>query len=328
MAGLTRLPPLGKLVTVPPQFSVSRLSAAADCLLRLVMPASPETVFPTSPLAEWGRVVHSLFETVSKRRLDPSIPSRRAMEEMLSRLIDKTDEGLAASPFAFRLFHLKDAFPPLEWKRRCNTAVENALVVQRQEAEVGVARKSSPAKTPFDLRSALGTTGYSGSEVFLPETPLRLAGRIDSIRVLSDGAIEIIDYKSGNAFDDQGRPSERVALQLRLYALAIAKLMPSSRIEIRVVSNDLEELIPFGETEARETGNWLLSRLDQLPAGAALPSAGLGRLGKQCQDCELRPTCPTYRVSIPEHWNRSDSPFLSLWTSPEPYCLQRKPKPA
>ena len=308
MALLTSLPPPVESVAIPSRLSVSRMVSAGQCKLRPALPSPDENLFPSSPAAVWGRIVHSLFEHVLKGQVGQAEDPREAIERELHSLVDQADAKIAAGPFAFRLLRLQAAFSAIDWGRRWQAAVEDALSLQAQNTATS-SRASKPSGKKFDLKAALALPGFSASEVPLPETNLRLTGRIDAIRTLPNRVVRITDYKTGSAFDEEGRLLAHIALQVNLYALVVAELLPRADIEIEVVTGEKTVRLFFDHSRKSETSQWLETQLEQLPAETGLSSSELASVGEQCRTCEFRHVCPLFRASIPELWNRTDNSF-------------------
>lgn len=305
MAGLTRLAPPVESVEAPARLSISRIVSSGECLLRPILPPVQPNLLPPIPAAVWGRVVHSLFDSIAKGEIEAEDDPRTVIERKLVHFLDKTNDDLSSGPFAFRLSRLEDAFTSIEWNKRFQIAVEDGLALFRRSDP----RQSGKGSAGFDLRAALGRPGFFGSEVPLPETPLRLAGRMDAIRVLPDKVVRITDYKTGSAFDEDGKVREGVVNQLNLYALAISELVPTAEIEVEVVGGEKAELARFDETSKQATSDRLQSILGRLPAGRSLRSSEVAQVGEQCRNCEFRHSCPSLRTSAPELWKRPDNPF-------------------
>jgi hypothetical protein len=132
----------------------------------------------------------------------------------------------------------------------------------------------------------------------------------------TDGAIEVVDFKSGTIVDDGEEPLQRYATQVWLYALAIEKVLGTPPVRLYLEGGERVP-VPWN-IDVRESCTQLLTDvLDEFQQGDALSASEVGRPGPWCRLCRLRPCCPAYLDAVPKWWpNNGGAPRplpLDVW---------------
>ena len=124
---------------------------------------------------------------------------------------------------------------------------------------------------------------------------LKVGGRIDRIDKLSDGRIEIIDYKTGQNVPNEKKLKED--LQLSFYALAASlikdDLLHKSPDEIVLTLHYLEANQKFSTTRSKEelelAKEKILSLVEEISTSEFLCTGGMF-----CKNCEYAMLCQSY----------------------------------
>jgi RecB family exonuclease len=121
-----------------------------------------------------------------------------------------------------------------------------------------------------------------------------IKGRIDRIDQLEDGAVRVIDYKTGAPKD---RKFAEESLQLSIYAMAVAQmnLMPQELVLVNVQDNSLA--IAGRTPKQLETAR---QKIDDAAQGIANGEFD-PKPGSHCRWCDYRSLCPAteQRVFVP-----------------------------
>jgi len=312
---IPKLPtPLGE-VTIPDSFSPSGLSHAVECPLRIVLSSRevPAPRLPTHPAAERGSVFHTLLERAGKG-LVPRIGSAHdSIEADFKQLLSKACSRLAMSPDTAHFAELRSTLSEVEWHNKTKElilAAESLLV-----AAPAVARPSQRSHTrPRDYTDLLDEGTFH--EVEITSEDLRLKGRIDLLEIGVPKKVRISDYKTGRVLDRQGGILTHIALQLRLYALAISQVDPLAEVELCVIAGASSYPLAWDANTRADTERLLEGLLDALPSGKKREAADLARPGPWCTTCPHRHVCRGYLDKTPGAWaNGCDSgpyPF-DIW---------------
>jgi len=113
--------------------------------------------------------------------------------------------------------------------------------------------------------------------------------------------VEIVDFKTGSAVDDEGNPKVEYGRQLRAYAALLRESEPS--VPLRGYLDDgRRHLIELGAAEMGQWKGWWRSLLSLLPLPGTAIVGELARPGPDCSNCSYRPACNAYRTTAPEWW--------------------------
>ena len=247
---------------------------------------------PFSVDAVRGTVVHKVLEDLF------DLPAAERTPERAHDLIVPAWESLLETePTAAEMFDL-DGGPPLdEWLTSCRVAVDRYFTLEDP-------RRLEPAERELYVETLL-------------ESKLLLRGFVDRVDIAPDGAIRVVDYKTGRS---PGVGFEGKALfQLRFYALAIWRTRGVVPKMLQLVYLGDGEVIRYEPDEhdllaterkveavwaaietARETGDWRPS-----------PS-------KLCSWCAHQAICPAYGGTPPPLPEPGEPVQLSAEPSPDP----------
>jgi len=106
------------------------------------------------------------------------------------------------------------------------------------------------------------------------------------------GNVEIVDFKSGRLFDEEGGLLPEATQQLRLYGL-IAHEAGYRSVQL-FLEADERHSVPWGDDEREATRSDLQAKLEELPADVQVEAIRLARPGPNCRTCRLRPACTAY----------------------------------
>ncbi len=122
-------------------------------------------------------------------------------------------------------------------------------------------------------------------------------GFVDRIDKVGEGALRIVDYKTGRSFDlDRAREE----IQLTLYQIGTEQkfgMEVESLALYHVPSQTAFEVERRGEAEVEEVRALVGDTARRIEAGAFEP-----RRGAHCRWCDFQPFCPAFADEYPEHW--------------------------
>jgi RecB family exonuclease len=171
------------------------------------------------PAADFGSVAHSAFETFTRERReraarDEAPPDRVDLERFF-------DAAWASSPLA--------AEPDAEaWRGRSGPMLDRFWAAE----SAGPSERVETIGEELRFRLRLGLD---------PEISVVVGGFIDRVDRLTSGAVELIDYKTGDAWSPDDVDS---SLQLSIYALGCRDALGLGRPE-RVTLNFVEHGLRF-----------------------------------------------------------------------------------
>ena len=281
-------------------FSPTALQTFASCpykfLLHAVHRLSPresaEAIEEMDPLQRGSLVHETLFELLAALREGDLLPvadenldrCRERLDEVLDRVAARFREEL--SPAIARVWD--DGIASVradlrEWLRR---AVQDpGWVPWRFELSFGLHERR--ARDP-----------HSRVEPVVLDAGIRLRGSIDLVERNGNGALRATDYKTGKVRAKQGATvvGGGEVLQPVLYALALEKLFPESKVEVGRLyyctsAGGFEEVqIPL-DAEARAAAKELAEVVGGALTEGFLPAAPAPGA---CEYCEYRPVCGPY----------------------------------
>ncbi len=152
--------------------------------------------------------------------------------------------------------------------------------------------------TNFDSRfdNLKGVLGKNmlGSEKSFEFQEYELAGNIDFCYLDSDGLIHVIDFKSGNIFNQEGSLKEDYYTQIVLYGLMVRRHYPNNKIQLEVLGATNSWVVNLHSVESDCVLKNVKSATDNLPYGVEFPLEILANLGDHCSRCRVRSYCPKY----------------------------------
>jgi hypothetical protein len=299
------LPPVLQAVEIPLVFNVTRLASSGDCKLKPVLPGFAFPDWPPSPQSAFGRVVHSLMDLAARGHVAAIERDPRQIASLLDELLQQEESRLAAAPVRPSYAEIRATFTAQQWMKKRHLAITRTMQISALRPTG--AFESEPSRgTAIPLARALHSTNFVGSELPVESVKLRLRARLDYLKILPDGVVEVTDFKSGNVLDEEGEIEGVTALQLRLYGLLLLEFIPSKRLQLKVVSGAGTTTVSFSQEDIENTRVWLTERISALRGGEHVEANNLAVVGPQCRGCSARLVCPAYRNAVSELWKRTD----------------------
>jgi RecB family exonuclease len=281
-------------------YSPTALQNFAACPYKFLLQAihrlspreSPEAIEEMDPLQRGSLVHETLFELLETLREEGLLPVR---ESNLGKARDLLDEALNRVAARFR----EELSPAIErvW--------EDGIASVRADLREFLRRAALDGSfTPwrfelsFGLRERDKRDPESSDEPVVLDCGIRLRGSIDLVEQSAYGSLRATDYKTGKVRAKQGATviGGGEVLQPVLYALALEKLFPGSRVESGRLyyctsAGGFEEVTIPLDGEAREAAADLAGVLGGALSEGFFPAAPAQGA---CTYCEYRPVCGPY----------------------------------
>jgi putative RecB family exonuclease len=249
-----------------PGLSPSRANDFMQCPLLFRFRVVDRLPEPPSPAAVRGTLVHTVLE-----RLFDAPAGRRTLEAAQALLAPAWSEMVAEQPDCAQV--LTDPSDTHDWFRDAGLLLERSNRLQ-----------------PADRELAISTELEDG---------LELRGIVDRLDVAPDGAIRVVDYKTGKS-PREGYESGAL-FQMRFYALVLTRLrgrMPAMLQLVYLGDGRLLRHVPdAGELEATER------KIRAIWSGvrdAAERNAWTPRRSALCSWCAHQALCPAFGGTPPE----------------------------
>ncbi len=231
---------------------------------------------PASPAAVRGTVVHKVLEQLF------DLPAPARTPERADELVQGVwEEVLAAEPAAAEMFvggPVDGGTPIADWLASCHEVLQRYFTLEDPRA-LEPAHREEYVETLLDSR-------------------LLLRGIVDRIDVAPDGAIRVVDYKTGRS---PGVGFESSALfQMRFYALVIWRTRGVVPALLRLIYLGNGEMISYQPDEAdlRATERLLVALWEAIQrareTGDWQPSPG-----RNCTWCAHQALCPEFGGTPP-----------------------------
>lgn len=250
--------------------SPTAMAEFRDCALRYRLRRLDRVPEPRSPEALRGTLVHRVLELLF------DLPAAEREPVRADALVDVVwGELTEAEP------ELVEAVPAEEragWLAPCRAAVASYFALEDP-------RRLEPAEREAYVEALL-------------DSRLLLRGVVDRIDVAPDGAVRVVDYKSGRApavgFE------QRALAQLRFYALVLWRSRGVVPRELRLVylgdGQTLSHAPDESELEATErTAEALWTAVSEATASGGFEP----RPGSACRWCSFQSLCPAYGGTPP-----------------------------
>ncbi|WP_005034579.1 PD-(D/E)XK nuclease family protein [Holophaga foetida] len=295
-------------------FSPSRWQDLKSCPLRAFARGG---ILPDSLESVAGTFLHEVRHMLlAKGEVGPSM--REEARARLRSMTEDREAELAGNPEYATLVPFVSSFGRLKWAAKAAGLLDWA----RNAAPLAY---SPPAGKGFlgcgeqDPDSVRADSFAVGAEVTWVCNSLRLAGRVDEARELSDGSILITDYKSGVLPDEEGRIPDHMVWQMWMYLLMAESL--TGKPAAAVLQGGWGRLqVPWCDAERERAKTALLHSAAIFPVGSKLDAQQYATPGSVCVGCRQRPACPAYLQSAPKWWpNRSGQPRpipFDTWGAP------------
>uniref|UniRef100_UPI0025D4FC46 RecB family exonuclease n=1 Tax=Nocardioides sp. TaxID=35761 RepID=UPI0025D4FC46 len=234
-----------------------------------------------------GTVVHKVLEDLF------DLPAcARTPERAQAMLEPAWDRFLAEDPELAAMFPADGEGPEVvEWLTSCRAVLDRYFTLEDP-------RRLEPAERELYVETLL-------------ESRLLLRGFVDRIDVAPDGAIRVVDYKTGRS---PGEMFEAKALfQMKFYALVIWRtrgIIPAMLQLVYLGNGEMLRYVPDEQdllaTERKVEAIWQAIRRAE-EAGDWRPSPG-----RLCDWCAHRAICPAWGGTPPPLPAREPSPDLSI----------------
>ncbi|HEY1118552.1 MAG TPA: PD-(D/E)XK nuclease family protein [Acidimicrobiales bacterium] len=241
---------------------------------------------PFSPDAVRGTVVHKVLEDLF------DLPAGQRTPERAQAMLEPAwDRFLAEDPELAAMFPDGEGAGVAEWLASCRAVLERYFTLEDP-------RRLEPAERELYVETLL-------------ESRLLLRGFVDRIDVAPDGAIRVVDYKTGRS---PGEMFEAKALfQMKFYALVIWRtrgVVPAMLQLVYLGNGEMLRYVPDEQdllaTERKVEAIWhAIQRAED--AGDWRPSPG-----RLCDWCAHRSICPAWGGTPPPLPSRDSSPDLSI----------------
>jgi len=278
------LPRPPSTISIPDYLSPSSLGTETPCRLRVIASTAENrelfTWLPAPPLARLGLIVHEGIALALSGELSDA-----------SEVSDWLDSRLDAPTPSERYECLRSAIA----KRRIELARSLLTGKATSRPSRSVDRPPLPGQGEPRMR-------ITGLEVVLKSKALRIQGRADLIRRGEDGALEIVDFKTGDVTGRDGEVRRAYALQIQAYALMVREREPETPIRL-FLDNGSETAVPADPQSLAVARDSILNIAARLPARASVSADSLAEPGPECAGCSIRPSCPSYLAEAPSWWH-------------------------
>jgi len=252
--------------------SPSRASDFRSCPLQFRFRTIDRLPEPVSPAAMRGNVVHKVLEDLFDLNPPERTPERAQALVQLA-----WEQVLAVEPGAAEMF-AGDAGELTAWLASCRESLARYFDLEDP-------RRLEPAHREEYVETLL-------------ESRLLLRGVVDRIDVAPDGAIRVVDYKTGRS------PSEffeaKALFQMKFYALVLWKLRGVVPAMLQLVYLGNGEIVRYVPDEAdlraceRKVSALWVAITRALDSGDWRPSPG-----PLCDWCDHKPLCPAWGGTPP-----------------------------
>jgi len=254
-----------------PGLSPSRAGDFAQCPLLYRLSAIDRLPEPPQKATTLGTLVHAVLE-----HLFDLPAAERTHEAARSLILDQWDRLVAAEPELADL--VADSADKAQFFNDARARVGTYFTLENPE-------RLEPAGRELRLESEL-------------EGGPAVRGVVDRMDVAPDGAIRVIDYKSGAT--PRAGYGQQAEFQMRFYALLVERVQgrrPSVMRLLYLRDGGVKELVPsdadIAEVEAQVRGTWsAITRCATLGEFPARPS-------RLCSWCSFQSVCPEFGGALP-----------------------------
>lgn len=260
----------------PSTFSWAHDGCAYQVLLQRLLNAYPSCQLPSHRNTTIGTILHKIYELTTKGLLRNFAEMRDKWEEMIKAEEDK----LAIKYPTLKSINLND------YDKR-NKAIKYALRIIKNRNT-----KSEDSSNVSVL-----------SEKYLDCKKIGLKGVADKL-IIANGKVAIIDYKSGQVFDSEGKVKKEYVTQLHLYAAMCEHLDIGSINKLALVDISGEEILVDYDCELKDKlcndVASTIERLNDIIQRGAFVEVVKAESSK-CGNCSCRHICQ-YRLENEEDY--------------------------
>jgi PD-(D/E)XK nuclease superfamily len=276
-------------VSITRYASPSLLSESSSCIVRTFARDSSNSRFLDSlirgPFVEVGRAVHKALEIAD---------GAQNIEEIFYELIRSREKELQGDDRRRHYSNLKQSVGQDRWNERLEI-VKNHLGMNAS-VEIYETRK---AITERKLEPQTFKVPSEWVELYVVSDELSLRGQIDRLEILANGIVRIIDYKTGEVLDDEGKVKREYLMQLAAYEAICRRYWPDAQFELSL-DNGVEVIVEINNgirNEFQKKLNSLRTSISHL-AGQQVSATSYESLSSGCLDCPIRHTCNSYRAVL------------------------------
>ena len=253
--------------------SPSRASDFMTCPLQYRFRTIDRLPEPTSPDAVRGTVVHKVLEDLF------DLPAAERTPEQAAGMVEPAWAALVEQvPELTEMFEAEDGPEIATWLATCRTVLERYFTLEDP-------RRLEPAERELYVEALL-------------DSRLLLRGFVDRLDVAPDGALRVVDYKTGSS---PGEMFEAKALfQMKFYALVIWRsrgVLPAMLQLVYLGNGEILRYVPDERdllaTERKVQAIWEAIRRAQ-ESGDWRPSPS-----RLCSWCAHQALCPAYGGTPP-----------------------------
>jgi len=304
---IPELPPPVDIVRVPSCFSPSNFADLLQCPLSVLHGLGDHELLPPNPHALLGTLIHRVMDRVRRSAPDSEEAAVKTAIGVFDEILRAEERRLNTDIATRELVPLRRAVGRTAWRNRLaylKTWAAAAATTHGRGNRSFHALGYRPARSTPNTLSARTNTVQSGTErpLVLPE--LRLSGRPDRLERDIDGTIHVTDLKTGPVSDREGRPDDRYALQVRLYALMLERIEPGVKVRLWLEGAQRIE-VPWDDTIRAAVNETLWEVSTLLPEGKPLAAETVASTGRHCWKCRIRHRCPLYLREAPNWWVRT-----------------------
>jgi RecB family exonuclease len=303
---IAELPPPVDTVQVPSCFSPSNFGDLLQCPLSVLHGLGNHELLPPHPRAILGTLIHKVMDRVQRMSPNSTEIAIEMAATIFTELLSAEERRLNTDLATRELVPLRRAVGRTAWWNSLAylKSWAAAMTIQRRGDQafhtLGYRYTRSATKIP----KAKTDTVQLGSERPLVVPELRLSGRPDYLERELDGTIHVTDFKTGSVLDRQGRPNDRYALQVRLYALMLEQIEPNAKLRLWLEGAQRIE-VPWDDTIRAAVSEILEETTAVLPQEKKVAAETIASTGPQCWKCRIRHRCPLYLREAPDWWVRT-----------------------
>lgn len=257
-------------------------------------------LLPQSPRRHIGTIIHKAIEAASYGKITTETEFEAEWENLASAF----DKEMSANWLERNFVPIKNNVPSYE--------------ISKLKCWAFIRHKILPHIKGFQqLPSLTGLSpGVMGIEKFLKSKDSLIAGRVDAFFSI-DGKIQIIDYKSGDIFEDYGEieVKKAYATQMKIYAALFFENYNKWPDELLIIDLNGNQInVNFSQEECKRLTVELSSFAQEInhvladadtPFGKILERLASPNL-KSCMWCTWRPLCQPY-------WDATPGPGMGGW---------------
>jgi hypothetical protein len=271
--------------------SPSKLWLAGRCLLRYILETEGQkgVQLPETPAAVLGIAVHEAIEETLSNKNFVNVD----YVDVINRNVNKVLRNGR---------HPQSVFSYILETHGIKAAITQSLILRQAKFLKLTVEKCRDADVGAEYLSGDHSKASSGKitrvEQWFEDHDRGLAGRIDLLRVNDANDVEIIDFKSGKIFSEDGAVKEEYRIQMAAYGYLVESKYPRSSINLKLYGVEADWESPYG-SDLCDNARQLLEKLKlRAPLGADIEMASIATRGDHCSSCAHRMMCPTYLEAL------------------------------